>query len=172
MLHQSVDSEILRAPLTFSNNDKLTSFLISGVHDASSLRIMECFDIRKGLRANVVFSVATTVFQRVGERTRISVDRVGTCHHADQGCCSTIAQVFSVTWWIGLSFSVLSIVVDLEVRYDKSGPTLGHTTLRSWSLRNSNDGIRSDAFLERSIIVNLFSEPLRRCLFSVAAHRH
>ena len=116
-LSGGVDPEsILRGPLTFSNNDKLAaSFLMSGVHDASSLRIMECFDIRNCLRAKVVFSVATTVFQRVGERMRIRVDRVGTCHHADQGCCSTIAQVFSVTWWIGLSFSVLSSVVDLEV---------------------------------------------------------
>ena len=53
---------------------------MNGVHDASCLRILECdFDIRKGLRANVVLSGATTMFQRVGERMRTRVDRVGTC---------------------------------------------------------------------------------------------
>mmetsp|Transcript_53994 Transcript_53994/g.144430 ORF Transcript_53994/g.144430 Transcript_53994/m.144430 type:complete len:89 (-) Transcript_53994:68-334(-) len=80
---------------------------MSGVRDASSVRIMKCdFDIRKGLRATVVLSGATTMFQRVGERMTIRVGRVGTCHHADQGCCSTIVEVFRVKWWICLSLSL------------------------------------------------------------------
>ena len=78
------------------------------------------------------------------------------CHHEDQGCRSATAEVFRVQWWICLSLSVHSSVVDLE---DKSGPTIGHITLRNWPLRGWNDGIRSDAILERSITVNLLSEP-------------
>ena len=64
----------------FPTTTRPPSFLMSGVHDASCLRILECdFDIRKGLRANVVLSGATTMFKRVGGRMRTRVDRVCTC---------------------------------------------------------------------------------------------
>ena len=57
---------------------------MSGVQDPSSLSTVECdSDIRTGLRANVVLSGAMAMFQRVGERMTITVDRVGT-HREDR----------------------------------------------------------------------------------------
>ena len=77
---------------------------MSGVQDTSSLSTVEWdYDIRKGLRANVVLSGAMAMFQRVGERMTITVDHVGTCRREDQGCCYTRAEVFSVKWYICLS---------------------------------------------------------------------
>ena len=68
---------------------------------------VECdSDIRKGLRANVVLSGAMAMFQRVGERMTITVDRVGTCHREDQGCCYTRVEVSSVKWYICLLVSL------------------------------------------------------------------
>ena len=100
----------------------------------------------------------------------ITVDVVGTCHHEDQSCCATRAEVFCVKWCICVFLSVLSSVEDLEERVINLGQP--SATQRFEIGHKGGRMAESVPMPFWSIAVNPLSEPSRRCLLSVAAYRH